>query len=72
MFVITYGLLFMLVPMVLGTFFSMPTMQMNSDWQAIYNENVNTIQWLVPITPAIGVFILVIKVLMVASNKGRD
>jgi len=30
------------------------------------------LQWLIPLVPTIGIFVLVIKVLMVASGRGRD
>lgn len=72
LFVISYGVGFSLVAMVLGYFFSMDTLPMTVEWQAVYDNNVEVLQWLIPIVPAIGIFILLIKVIMVASVRGRD
>lgn len=71
-FVISYGIGFSLVAMVLGFFFSIDTLPMTADWQAVYDNNAEVLQWLIPIVPTIGIFILLIKVLMVASVRGRD
>ena len=74
-FIISYGLLFTLTPMILGVVYSLadtivPTL--DADWQATYEETEDVTQWLVPLVPTIGIFILVIKVLMTASTRGRD
>ena len=73
-FVLTYGLLFMLVPTVLGVFFSAANQMQIADagWAATRASTQATLQWLIPLVPAIGMFILVIKVMMVASVRGRD
>ena len=74
-FIISYGLLFTLTPMILGVVYTLadtivPTL--DADWQATYEETEDVTQWLVPLVPTIGIFILVIKVIMVASARGRD
>jgi len=65
--------MWMLAPTVLGALFSMlPVDGLNADWIAVHNETETVIQWLIPLIPTIGIFILVIKVMMVASVRGRD
>ena len=77
MFIIVYGIMFLIVPTILGHFFTTlatynVTSPLSSDWQSIYTQNENTAKFLVPLIPTIGLFILVIKVLMTASVKGQD
>jgi heme/copper-type cytochrome/quinol oxidase subunit 2 len=73
-FIISYGIMFTVAPMILGQFFTasdnMPIA--DAEWAAIYEQNEDTVQFLVPLIPAVGIFVLVIKVLMVASVRGRD
>ena len=66
--------MFTIAPMVLGAVWSvMDGMEiMNSDWQQVYDDTKATTQYLVPLVTTIGIFILVIKVFMVASARGRD
>ena len=45
---------------------------MDADWLALYEQNEDTVQYLVPIIPSLGIIIIVIKVLMTASARGRD
>ena len=78
LFVITYGLAFTLMPMVFGVFFtqmddlSADNSTVNADWAAIGVTNQTTVKYLVPLMPTLGIVILVIKVLMTASARGRD
>ena len=75
LFVISYGIGFLLVAAILGAFFSNPTFTQpitDPGWQAIYNTTQGQIKFLVPLVPTIGIFIFCIKVLMVASVRGRD
>ena len=61
--------------MILGQFFAvMDNMQdiQSAEWQAIYDLNEETAQFIVPLIPTLGIFIFIIKVLMVASVRGRD
>lgn len=70
-FIITYGLLFMLAPIIIGSFFSI-NVDMSEDWRETKQETEGVIRWLIPLIPTIGIMILVLKVLMVASVRGRD
>lgn len=75
LFVITYGIAFSLMPVILGYFFTMVddnTLNISAEWQTIATSNVTTIQYLVPLMPSFGILILVIKVLMTAAARGRD
>jgi len=74
MFLVSYGIMFLLTPMILGQFFSaMEAMPIESaEWQAVYDQNQETALFIVPLIPTLGIFVLIIKVLMVASVRGRD
>lgn len=76
MFLISYGLMFTLVPMVLGQIWTvMDETNMpipNEEWQTTYNTTQAQLQYIIPIVPAMGLMVLVIKVIMVASVRGRD
>ena len=71
-FLISYGIAFMLIPMVLGPFFSVDIGTISPEWQSTRDEIETTVQWLPNVAMMVGIFIFVIKVLMVASVKGRD
>ena len=66
--------MFTVAPMVLGAVWTvMDGMDiMNESWQQTYDDTKATTQYLVPLIPTVGIFILVIKVFMVASARGRD
>jgi hypothetical protein len=75
MFLISYGIMFTLAPMILGAVWTVmedTTIGMDSDWLAVYNDTKSTTQFIVPLIPTIGIFILIIKVMMNASARGRD
>lgn len=73
-FVITYGIMFIIAATVLGTTWSalgnVPIE--DADWQAIYDDTETQVMFLVPLMPTIGIFIFIIKVIMAASTRGRD
>ena len=71
-FLISYGVVWMLVPMVLGTFFSLPVGNMDSDWLQTRTNVETVVQWITPLAATVGLFIFILKVLMVASVRGRD
>lgn len=76
-FLISFGLVWILVPMVLGTFFTAVTNSglvtgMTASWQATYNSTQTTVQWIIPLSATVGLFIFILKVLMVASVRGSD
>ena len=77
LFIISYGVMFTIAPMILGSVFTVMEMSltngsMTQEWIDMYNQTKETTQYLVPLIPTIGIFILVIKLLMVASARGRD
>lgn len=76
-FIISFGLVWIIVPMVLGSFFTAISNTnlitgLSTSWQLTYNTTQTQVQWLIPLSVQLGIFILVLKVLMVASNKGGD
>lgn len=73
-FIIVYGTIFTLVPVIFGAVFSIgDDWQWNgSSWQAIYNQNQDTARLLVPLIPSFGIVLIVVKVLMAATTQGRD
>lgn len=74
MFLVSYGVMFLLTPMILGQFFTIlggMTIE-DAGWQAVYDQNEETAMFIVPLIPTLGIFVLIIKVLMVASVRGRD
>ena len=74
MFLISYGIMYLIMPMVLGQFFTVLGNMTIADasWQAIYYQNEAIVKFIVPLAPTVGLFIFIIKVLMVASVQGRD
>jgi hypothetical protein len=72
MFIISYGIGFYLIPMVLGVFFSVDMDISDPEWAATNSEIQIILQWLIPGAAMMGIFILFLKVLMVASVRGRD
>ena len=73
-FIIIFGIMFTLLPMILGAFYSAANTISIADpaWAQVYEDTEDVTQWLVPLVPTIGIFILVLKVFMVASVRGRD
>lgn len=73
-FIVSYGIMFTLMPMILGTFYTaadnVPIE--STEWAQTYEDTEEVTRWLTPLIPTVGIFILVIKVLMVASVRGRD
>lgn len=76
MFLISYGLMFTLVPMILGqvwTIMDETNMPIpDPTWQATYNTTQEQLQYIIPIVPAMGLLVFVIKVLMATSVLGRN
>lgn len=76
MFLISYGLMFTLVPMVLGQIWTaMDETNMpipDAGWQQTYNDTEARLQYIIPLAPAMGLAFFVIKALMAASVLGRD
>lgn len=75
-FFITAGVMFTLVPVILGTVWT-ATDQNNMPiddptWQATYNETAGNLQYIIPLIPTMLIVTAVIKILMVSSVRGRD
>lgn len=63
------------MPIIFGYFFSLlddMDSSVSAEWQAIGQQNETTVKYLVPLMPTLGIVIIVIKVLMTASARGRD
>jgi len=58
--------------MVLGPFFSSSPTITDPSWNAVNIHTQNVLKYIIPLAPAIGIVLFVIKVLMVASVRGRD
>ena len=73
-FLISFGVVFMLAPIVLGAFFDVmhENRPADPDWAATADDVEEQARWLIPVMMMLGLFILIIKVLMVASGRGRD
>ena len=76
MFLIGYGVGFLVLAQILGqTWTIMDETHMpipNVTWQGVYNDTQTQIQFIIPLAAGAGLVIVVIKVLMVASVRGRD
>ena len=74
LFLITYGIGFYLISIILGQFYSQlnETEITDPGWAAMSVEIQTTLQYLIPLAATIGIFIFVIKVLMTSSTRGRD
>ena len=75
-FFITAGVMFTLVPVILGTVWT-ATNETNMpiadpDWQATYNETAGNLQYIIPLIPTMLIVTAVIKILMISSVRGRD
>ena len=71
-FVIAYGLIFTFAPVILGSVFTtmddLPDIP-NEGWANLYDSNKTAIQYLIPLIPAIGIFILIIRILMRSAER---
>ena len=76
MFLIGYGIGFLVLAQILGqTWTMMDETHMpipDTDWQNMYNDTQTQIQYIVPLAAGAGLVVFVIKILMVASVRGRD
>lgn len=74
-FFISFGIVWMLVPTILGAFFSIINdldIVTDQDWIDLHDNTETQIRTLIPISIAAGITLAFLKVLMVATNKGRD
>ena len=71
-FIVTFGMMFYLLPMILGVFFSLDIPIADPEWFATNQQMQTQLQWLIPLTMALGLFVFVLRVMMAASARGRD
>ncbi len=71
-FLVSFGIAFYLIPMVLGSFFSVPLPSLTPEWQAKRDQIESITMWLPSVAMMAGIFVFVIKVLMNAAVRGRD
>jgi hypothetical protein len=64
--------MFFILPMILGAFFSVPVSIVDPAWLSTNQQMQTQLQWLIPLTMSLGLFVLVLRVFMAASAKGRD
>lgn len=64
----------MLTPLIFGLWFSvMDNFDIeNEAWSSIYDSNKALVEMLVPITFSMGIVMAVLKIMMSATNRGRD
>ena len=74
MFLLSYGIMFVITPIVLGTFYSAAANVHIADpnWQQTYTDTEAVTRYITPLIPTVGLFIFIIKVIMVAAVRGRD
>ena len=71
-FLITFGIMFYLLPMILGVLFSLDVPILDPEWLETNQQMQTQLQWLIPLTMALGLFVFVLRVMMAASSRGRD
>ena len=74
-FIISYGLMFLIMPAIIATFFSAyenNAAELSPEWLAMYDGTTEQVRYLIPLIPTLGIFIIVLKVLLVACARGGD
>lgn len=73
-FLIVYGIAFYILSIVLSSFFSAFVGIPISDpgWASTNSSLQKSIQFIIPLAPTLGLFMLILKVLLTASVKGND
>ena len=74
LFFVSYGIMFLVAPVIFGALYNvLDNMALDDpEWSAIYEQNKDLTKFIVPLIPTVGIVIFLIKVLLVASVKGRD
>ena len=54
-FVISYGIMWYLVPIILGSFFSVDVPIADPTWAQTMVDTQSTLRWLIPLVPTIGI-----------------
>jgi len=71
-FIVTFGIMFYLLPMILGVFFSLDIPIADPEWLETNQTMQTQLQWLIPLTMAMALFVFVLRVMMSAASRGRD
>ena len=76
-YIIVLGFMMNFAPAILGAVFSvldetMLSMNIEGSWLTLYNDVQDTSQYLIPMMFSLLLVLLVIKVLMIAGNRGAD
>ena len=74
-FLIIYGIMILVLPIITGQFFSSVDTSLfvvDPTWLELYNQNEDTVKYLVPVIPTFGIFIVILKVVMTAAARGQD
>lgn len=76
-FAISFGLVWILVPMLIGSFYtaiisSGILAMLSTTWQGAFYANQAVLIWLIPLTATLGIFVFILKVLLVATTRGGD
>ena len=76
-FFITFSLLFQFMPIILGAVYNaidsvILTTNIDAEWLALYGELDQTQQSVIPLVMSLGLVLIVLKVLMAATNRGSD
>ena len=60
MFIISYGIMFTIAPMIIGSVYNVVETSfgdtMSTEWIEVYNQTKDTTQYLIPLIPSIGIF----------------
>ena len=73
-FMITYGVIWLLVPAIFGVFFSsLDLVHIESEhWREAYMKNQELALFLTPLAATLGIFMVIIKTFMMVSARGSD
>ena len=76
-FFIGVGIYFLIMPQILGAFFTsadnfLESFSINQNWRNTYEDTEETVRWLVPLVPTILISVAFLKILMIAAVRGRE
>ena len=73
-FILSYGIMWLLVPAIFGIFFGvLDDINIESEfWKEAYDKNQQLALYLTPLAATLGVFMFIIKVIMMVSARGSD
>ena len=74
-FLISYGLIFLLMPLVFNTVFTVIDQQydqLDPTWANMYNTHKQTVAYMAPLAMSAGLAIFALKIFMAATVRGGD